>query len=128
VIVHAEQRADTRTQHNSLNRLGKKVVRASLNATHHVVVPIERREQDDGYEAPLRMRPAFTAHLEAIHAWHHHIADDQVERLGPKPLKSLGTARCEVEVVWIGVQQRLYCLKPTRLIIDHQDPTSRAHC
>jgi hypothetical protein len=124
-FVHHHLQADERThagkQRQFVDRLGEEIVGAGLEAAHAVLGLGQGRHHDDGNVHGPRIRLQALADLEAVHAGHHDVQQDDVGRIGGDRVKRSRAAvgRHDVEVLGrkLGFQQP----DVRRDIVDNQD-------
>jgi hypothetical protein len=84
-----EHRAHARSQQRRVEWLWQIVFRAKFNASHHGVEFRGRRNHHDRgfFKPPLVLH--HLEHLDAVHARHHHIEEDEIERFGTDAIQRL---------------------------------------
>ena len=73
IAVQADHGANTGSQLHPIERLGKKVVGAGLNAFDARFPIVERSDHDDRYFGEWRALPQPATDLEPVHLGHHDV-------------------------------------------------------
>ena len=85
-----QARADARAEQHRVEGLRQVVLRAELDAPHHAVHLVERRDHQDGQLPQRRVALELPEHLVAVDAGHHDVEQDQVDgrrRVTPEGLE-----------------------------------------
>ncbi len=74
------QRTDPRDQRDLVDRLGQEIVGAGFEAAHAVRRLVERGDEDDRQVRGRELALQQAANLEAVHARHHDVEQDDVAK------------------------------------------------
>ena len=118
-VGEAEVGLDTGAHHGGVDRLDDEVDGAEFEATCLVAGVVMRRDEDDGNVTRQRVGLELAANLEAIHARHHDVEQDQVGPVLAADLQGLGAAQ-GLEHAVIRRERLVEHLDVERLVVDHQ--------
>ena len=117
--------ADAGFEQRGIEWLWQIILRARLDATHHALQFIQRRDHDHRNIPRLCIRFQFPQHRVAVHFRHHHIEKHQIERRradrierGQTALRSLDlqtmpgqTARQNIEILAVVIHRKHTAVK-----------------
>src|SRR5581483_535544 len=100
-------------------RFVDKVICACVQAIDSIFDFVKRRYQDDRNSAQFRIGFKGTAHLKAVHVWHHHIQQHKIGALMASTCDSLNTVFRLAERVLGIIRQRLPDQHPLEWLVVH---------
>jgi hypothetical protein len=124
-MLPRQVRGNARQHLLALDRLGDVVDGAELEARDLVGNFAPRRKKDHGGVTRVGVRLDDAAHLEAVHARHHHVEEDQV-RIGlARDLDCAGAIPRREDAVAAAMQGLHQHIEVRRAVVDHQDGRRR---
>ena len=120
--------ADARLQEHRVERLGQVVVGAELDAAHHAVDVVERRDHDHRNVAQPGIVLEAAQHREAVHLGHHDVEQDQVDRFAGQPVEGVPAMDRGHRLVLEQLQLLRQHVAIERLVVDDQDAGGRHRC
>ena len=87
--LHSQQVLQAELELQAIDRPGKKVIRPLGQPLDPGLLVLQRRNDDDGQRPRALLGAEPAGHLEAVHARHHHVEDDEIHR----PLENRNFAR-----------------------------------
>jgi hypothetical protein len=122
-----ETGADPRLEEHRVERLRQVVVGAELNAAHHAVYVVERRDHDHRDVAQPGIVLEAPQDLKAAHLRHHDVEEDQIDGLAAQAIKGVAAVDRGHALVVEELQLLREDVAVERLVVDDQDSCRRRH-
>ena len=119
--LHSQQVLQADLELQAIDRPGKKVIRPLGQPFDPGFLVLQRRHDDDGQRPRALLGAEPAGHLEAVHAWHHHVEDDEIHRPLGGDRQGLLAIGGHQGLVPLRLHDQHHQLACQRLIVDDQD-------